>query len=150
MGWSLCKALGFNSPARKVSDVDELAPGIPRPSSVLAGMVATRLIQYPENFSVSRYESTYETTEWTDSKMSVEYKEVRGGGLCFLYVHFKKRKYHDFRESDLLKIKEAFKKGLTLRKEKDEILRKEKAEQEACDIIQELFGEPVVEEQQAA
>lgn len=159
--WCWRKALGLKSLA--VTSPNEMFPGVPRPSHVLAGMVAAKILANPlllkrkndygpENRTAhTKYTDYYTETAYTWESGPVYVQlvhKVWSHSSCFTKkwkVSFRGREY-GFGE-DIEVIEEALFKAKEQAVEMRRNQQESERQQQACDLIETLFTTPPQQEQ---
>lgn len=162
----------FDQPSL-LADPNDLIPGVTKPSWALAGMVAAHVLKnlgdvvcpYPLLKTRTADCSYARTARFHDAKMSIDvavnYARVYGKSPAVFKessitcnVHFGPRSsrpdYYPFDAKEKALICEAFRKASILVEERRNSKRLTDQQQKACDIINNLFGPPIIEEQPSA
>ena len=126
---------------------NEIAPGVPRPSNVLASILAQKILMSPEAIE-SKQDPAYPKrivhtwkSKFPDKPIVVEFiiRPYDGETSILSFTVKIEGETYDFKE-DADVIKDAMRKGIVLKEEQDRAKKDEAHQQKACDLMEKVLG----------
>lgn len=141
----LLPRIGYRPGGKSEPKPNEIAPGVPRPSNVLAGIIAQKILMSPEDIELT-YDLSYPNrwiytwkSKFPDKPIDVKYtKRPHDGDVISFTVKIDGETY-EFKQDEYV-IKDAMGKGILLKEERDQAKKAEAHQQKACDLMEKVLG----------